>query len=296
MCWKVVERYTICRCIYYVHSVDACPAYGRRGHIIKLQDVLVGVYCSRHKLGPKLDPSTARWSVDESSGSAESALTDPSTYSIDERSAFAESALTDHEDCLKEPNIEIAIDCSLRGQLLAKSEKVFDTDEQFIPAGDLEQVFTGHAINAELQSHGLEELCPFVSQRAKKLFAILLVIRKLGALQNLVKEDLGDELLPVLYSALQSLADERLRAAFSGWDLDTRKEFSEMQWTVLVPVFFEAEHLKLDDKARLPFIKTNRIASGGFGSVHRVEIHRDHEKFEKSGSPTSQKVGLWTSN
>ena len=279
MCIKIVERYTFCRCIYYSHAVDACPAYGRRGHAIKTQEVLVGYDCSRHSVHP------VTYSVD-----------DAKVLSKRSEGSAAENALNDQEDHLKETNVETAIDFPLRDQLLAKFENVFDTDEHFIPAGDLEQVLTGHAIKAELQRHGLEDLYPFVCQRAKKLFAILLVIRKLDALQNLIKEDLGDELLPVVDSALESLTDERLRAAFSGWDLDTRKGFFEMQWTVLVPVFFEAEHLKLDDNARLPFIKTNRIASGGFGSVHRVEIHRDHEKFEKFGSPTSEKVGLWTSD
>ena len=48
MCIKIVERYAVCRCIYYSHSVDACPAYGRRGHSVKTREVLVGYTCSRH--------------------------------------------------------------------------------------------------------------------------------------------------------------------------------------------------------------------------------------------------------
>lgn len=48
MCIKVVERYAVCRCIYYSHAVDACPAYGRRGHNVKTQEVLVGYTCTRH--------------------------------------------------------------------------------------------------------------------------------------------------------------------------------------------------------------------------------------------------------
>ena len=270
MCIKIVERYAGCGCIYYSHGIDACPAYGRRGHSIKTQEVLLGHTCSRHAVHPV-------------------------TYFVDE--GFAEeNALDDREDHLKETNIETAIDSPLRDQLLAKFEKVFDTDEHFIPAGDLEQVLTHDSIKAELQRHGLEDLYSFVCQRAKNFFAILLLIRKLDALETLITEDLGDELLPVVDSALESRTDERLQAAFSVWDIDTREEFFEMQWTVLVPVFCEAEHLKLYDNARLPFIETNRIASGGFGSVHRVKIHRHHEKFEELGSPTSQKVGLWTSD
>lgn len=48
MCIKIVERYAVCRCVYHSHAVDPCPAYGRRGHSIKTQDVLVGYTCSRH--------------------------------------------------------------------------------------------------------------------------------------------------------------------------------------------------------------------------------------------------------
>ena len=276
MCIKVVERYAVCRCIYFSHPVDVCPAYGRRGHYIKTHEVLVGYGCSRHAVNPN-----SRWFND-------SAI-DLSTRSTE---STADNARDDQEDRLQGANSETAIESPLRIRLLAKLEKVFDTEEHFIPAGDLEQVLTSHDIEAELQTHGLEDLNSFVSQRAKRVFAILLVIRKLDALQDLFKEDLGDELLPVAQSALESLSDKRLRAAFSKWDLNTRKGFCDFQWTVLVPVFSEAEHLMLDDNARLPFIETGRIASGAFGSVHRVQIHHDHEKFKKLGSPTSEKVRL----
>ena len=294
-----MERYAVCRCIYYSHAIEACPAYGRRGHSIKTHDVLVGVTCSRHRVPGR---GSVGYAKDLSIGSEETAVhhggsvENAKDQSMISEETAVEDALDDQEDRPKDTNIETAIDSPLRNQLLAKFEKVYDTDEHFIPAGDLEQVLTGHAIKAELQRHDLKDLLPFVCQRAKKFFAILLMIRKLDALQNLFKEDLGDEILPVVDSALESLTDARLRAAFSGWDLDTRKELSETQWTVLVPVLFEAEHLKLDDNARLPFIKTDEIASGRFGGVHRVEIHRDHEQFEKLGSPTSLKVGLWTSD
>lgn len=201
----------------------------------------------------------------------------------------AVNALDDQNDRREETNIETATDSPLRAQLLAKFEQVFDTDERFIPAGDLEQVLTSHAIKAALQSHGLEDLYSFVYQRAKRTFAILLVVRKLDALQDLIREDWGDEFLPVVDAALISRSDKRLPAAFSEWDLDTRKRFSDIQWAVLVPVFSEAQHLKLDDNARLPFIKTDMIASGAFGTVSCVEIHRDHEQFEKFESPTNEK-------
>lgn len=269
----------MCPCTYYIHAVDACPAYGRRGHSIKTQVVRVGYTCSQHRLT--------------------SQPTGVSDYAQDLSTRREESprknALEAHKDRLQGTDIKTAIGSPLRTKLLRKVKRVFDTDENFIPAGDFEQVLTCRAIKAELQSHGLEDLYSFVYKRAKKIFAILLVICKLDALHDFVKEDLGDELLPVADSALESLSDERLQAAFSNWDLDTRKQFSEVQWTVLVPVFSEAEHLKLDDNARLPFIETNTIASGSFGSVHRVEIHSDHDNFVKLESPSSKWVRLRSS-
>jgi hypothetical protein len=47
-CTQVVERYTVCRCLYYRHSIDPCPALGQRGHVIQERTVLVGYACSAH--------------------------------------------------------------------------------------------------------------------------------------------------------------------------------------------------------------------------------------------------------
>ncbi|KAF8858889.1 hypothetical protein BDZ45DRAFT_590482 [Acephala macrosclerotiorum] len=35
MCYLVVERYSVCRCLYYQHSVDMCSAYGTKNHPIQ---------------------------------------------------------------------------------------------------------------------------------------------------------------------------------------------------------------------------------------------------------------------
>ena len=267
MCIKVVERYASCRCIYYSHDVDACPAYGRRGHTTKTQEVLVGYSCSKHTDASNLLTSRDYISELSETGSR-------------------------RENHLKDITVEAAVDSPLRGQVLAKSQKVLDTDEYFIPASDLDEVLTSHAIERELQSLELGHLFSHVLQRARKIFAILLVIRKLDALQDLMKQDLEDELLPLQESALISLENSKLRSTFSQWDLDTRKQFFDFQWTLLAPVFSEGQHLKLGDDVRLPFIETTTIANGAFGSVHRVKIHGDHEKFEMLRSPSSQNVSL----
>lgn len=48
MCYLVVERYSVCRCLYYQHSVDMCSEYGKKNHPIQERTVLVGYACERH--------------------------------------------------------------------------------------------------------------------------------------------------------------------------------------------------------------------------------------------------------
>jgi len=50
MCYQIVERYSVCRCLYHRHSVDPCRAYGQRGHSVTEKTVLVGFACSRHSV------------------------------------------------------------------------------------------------------------------------------------------------------------------------------------------------------------------------------------------------------
>ncbi|EMD87055.1 hypothetical protein COCC4DRAFT_61969 [Bipolaris maydis ATCC 48331] len=48
MCYQVVERYSVCRCLYYKHAIDPCAAHGQRGHMVQEKTVLVGYACNTH--------------------------------------------------------------------------------------------------------------------------------------------------------------------------------------------------------------------------------------------------------
>lgn len=48
MCILVVERYAVCKCLYYRHNIDMCAAYGTRGHAVRERTVLVGYCCEKH--------------------------------------------------------------------------------------------------------------------------------------------------------------------------------------------------------------------------------------------------------
>ncbi|KAJ5782106.1 hypothetical protein N7457_003880 [Penicillium paradoxum] len=66
MCYKVVERYSVCKCLYFEHSVDPCSAYGQRGHEVQEKTVLVGYTCDKHSAYAlstiPVSPGAMRWS------------------------------------------------------------------------------------------------------------------------------------------------------------------------------------------------------------------------------------------
>ncbi|TGZ77649.1 hypothetical protein EX30DRAFT_290615, partial [Ascodesmis nigricans] len=51
MCIRVVERFAVCHCVYFVHGVDQCTAYGQRGHQVEDRILFVGHSCPSHAGG-----------------------------------------------------------------------------------------------------------------------------------------------------------------------------------------------------------------------------------------------------
>ncbi|KAF2621163.1 hypothetical protein BU25DRAFT_308050, partial [Macroventuria anomochaeta] len=48
MCYQVVERYSVCRCLYHKHAIDQCEEHGEPSHTTQERTVLVGYACSLH--------------------------------------------------------------------------------------------------------------------------------------------------------------------------------------------------------------------------------------------------------
>ncbi|KAF1985553.1 hypothetical protein K402DRAFT_305307, partial [Aulographum hederae CBS 113979] len=48
MCYQVMERYAVCHCVYFKHSIDPCSSYGHRGHPVLEKTIFVGYACPRH--------------------------------------------------------------------------------------------------------------------------------------------------------------------------------------------------------------------------------------------------------
>ncbi|KAI0883508.1 uncharacterized protein GGS22DRAFT_167176 [Annulohypoxylon maeteangense] len=52
MCYQLIERYSACRCLYYLHAVDRCPDFGQPGHDISTRTILIGYACIKHTPAP----------------------------------------------------------------------------------------------------------------------------------------------------------------------------------------------------------------------------------------------------
>lgn len=50
MCYQLVEQYSGCRCLYYLHTADRCASYGCPGHPIIEREILVRAACPEHGL------------------------------------------------------------------------------------------------------------------------------------------------------------------------------------------------------------------------------------------------------
>ncbi|EFW99193.1 hypothetical protein CMQ_5614 [Grosmannia clavigera kw1407] len=48
MCYRLVERFSVCGCVYHQHAVDRCAAYNQSGHKIQERIIPVGYTCSLH--------------------------------------------------------------------------------------------------------------------------------------------------------------------------------------------------------------------------------------------------------
>lgn len=273
MCIKIVERYSFCRCLYYSHAIDPCPSYGK--HEVMFKEILVGSTCPSHS----------------SSRTNEALLSDAKGLTTSTKESFR------YENGLKATSTEsksypgthpvyeadVGTDSSLRARLLRRS-RIIPGQKQFIPAGDLLEVLSIDAITQELQMHGLTDIPYDVLQHKKKIFAVLLIIHQLDSFEDFIRRDLKDDVLPFAMETINS------HSIFSRWDTGTREQFVHSQWMLLAPVFSVGDHLKLHDDDILPFVITETIASSPFKGVHQIEIHQDHERFNKLGGSSTKIV------
>lgn len=58
MCYRLVELYAACRCLYFRHAIDPCQSYGQRNHPVQEKTTFVGWACPRHSAQQPADQSS----------------------------------------------------------------------------------------------------------------------------------------------------------------------------------------------------------------------------------------------
>lgn len=122
-----------------------------------------------------------------------------------------------------------------------------------------------------------------VIAEAKKVFAILILSDKVGAIENLLNECLRDEHLPLSRSrdheALVS-CDGTGEFPFTGWRTASLNNFVEhTQWLFLAPVLdITGEVIDVHQLCPLPFTSSKVLGGGGGGIVYQAEIHPAHQR------------------
>lgn len=122
-----------------------------------------------------------------------------------------------------------------------------------------------------------------VAGQAKRIFAALVLMDKVAAIQGLLDEGLTDEHLPLTrdrkYDALLS-HDSSKTFLFAGWSRQSVTEFIRYkQWLFLAPVLDTSGQLiKVDHECALPFTDSKVIGNGAAGIVHWAKLHQAHQR------------------
>ncbi|GAW12867.1 hypothetical protein ANO14919_022380 [Xylariales sp. No.14919] len=171
--------------------------------------------------------------------------------------------------------------CDRIARRFAKSKYCYESGEDYLPEGSLDDLITEAEISKQLsQSLAFlrspekeREFIKFVSQNAKKVFAIA-TLGKIGGekVYRAVNDlQITDEKLPI------DATDALLVELLGRWDAE---QFGEHQWKFLAPVFNENILVyHLDKRHILPLMDVgSRPRRGTFGLVSKVKIHEAHQK------------------
>lgn len=208
----------------------------------------------------------------------------------------------------------------------ALQRSAFEENRSFIPVGKLEILICRSAIRKELSStqNGptwmrpvdmkrrytlAAKICPWQvstftpkfkipkepkKQRSsfKKIFAILVLMRRASEIDHFVAHAVTDDMLPLVRNIQEDkefLAShsepESVLTCFEHWERDDRHHFEDYQWRVLAPIFNQLEdgedhHLDLQVDCVLPFCQWKCYARGGSACIYMAKIHPHHNNLE----------------
>ncbi|KAL5000153.1 kinase-like domain-containing protein [Aspergillus recurvatus] len=174
---------------------------------------------------------------------------------------------------------------------------------EFIPASALQRLVEENVQEVLLEesiasSGSIQRLSQIICSQSPKLFAVLVVLKKVDYIIDFINEGINDEDLPFVQAPSSSsyssswptpnllTCQKKPIRALQSWDPQSINKLKRKQYRVLSPIFRKGEHYELDGLHILPFIEQDTeeeykpAAAGGYGEVSRQCIHRDHHKFK----------------
>lgn len=157
----------------------------------------------------------------------------------------------------------------------------------FVPTEKVEEVLTKGAIQEIVISCGIEvqkreETVSIIQAGARKILAILILMRKEGLIRSFIEHDQFqteklDAKLPVSELWLQTLIGEK-----------PAKKFCQTQWMFIAPFFRnDLSHRTLENDIVLPFTSSRHIGSGAFGTVSEVTLDPAHQGIRATSATLS---------
>ena len=139
---------------------------------------------------------------------------------------------------------------------------------------DLIHNIIGHY--CEVEPYAVTETAQAVEDGARKIFAILILIREVKKISAFLENHLQSD-GQTLDSRLPFSKSELVKV----FTPDVAGEFEELQWELIAPVFsHRLLHRNIQIESRLPFIESRKIGAGGFGDVYEVVIPAGHHGFK----------------
>ncbi|CEL05107.1 hypothetical protein ASPCAL06227 [Aspergillus calidoustus] len=167
----------------------------------------------------------------------------------------------------------------------------------FIPSPTLQRLVSKsvHDIlvdDLQVEAESVTRYAEIISQRAARLFAILVGLQKEHDIIKLLDEGIKDNNLPFIRVTKLEESNTILVTkqgapihTLKTWDARTLQNIAVKQYRVLSPVFCRHAHYELDGSDILPFVEDDTEleswpeVQGGFAEVYPVRIHRDHHQF-----------------
>ncbi|KAJ3541003.1 hypothetical protein NM208_g2918 [Fusarium decemcellulare] len=157
----------------------------------------------------------------------------------------------------------------------------------FLPSSKLKEIITPNVILRGL--NGAELAMTEGLRTYRKIFAILVLIGESPSFIDFITDNVNDDCLPFRLSDhssdtnAQIISDSRPgKTCMSFYNLDeaAKLSFLKWQWSFITPSLFDPDRgpdeipfQDFHENTILPFSRTERFNSGGFGTVFRVKMH-----------------------